>query len=283
MSYLESQDLVTFAHTSCQIMGVETQSGTFKPLKNTYLNAPYDFSGDLSNTIGSSYTISNPAHSTIGLHIDGPTGMTFGFFGSFDGANYAPITFRQIGDDGYTQVTTTGADIAVNHDYIGSVAGLRNIRFTTLTTGIQGSLSGFVAGRLSINPSVLEGIEHSSPPHKFGNPLFHKGFTATDTTISHSGIVQGITDKRIVITFISFGAISTAGANVTIYEGSGDSYALNPDNWAFSTYVKTSNTQTEFFNMSLPTPFICSEKNTPISIVSDADVTLRGVIHGYLT
>ena len=134
----------------------------------SHLNGPAyysDFSGYISPISGSTLVFENSGYNTIGFDISNVTSGQIQFEGSFNGVDFTPITFRQIGNDGYTQFFSGNS----MEDYIGSVSSIKKIRFEVISAGYS---SGYIAGRLSRTNSVLEGIEHVSPPHKFGNSLF---------------------------------------------------------------------------------------------------------------
>lgn len=273
---METSTPLPFAKTPCVIAGIETQSGTFRP-QSVYdgFAAPYDFSGSMANVISGYYQLDNPSYSTIGVHVCPPTSGVISFFGTFNGTEYAPITLRQIGDDGYSQKTSINADIHGSHDYIGSIAALRAIRFVLTTTGLGGV--GMAAGRMTVSVSTLEGIEHEAPPHKFGNQPFHKGIYVNNTTGSGILLYQPPTGQRFVVTDLTLSVLS-AGANITLYED--DGYA-NPDAWMYSTYVKTTSNDTQIITCNYSTPFVASGLNNGLYLAVDATSTVRGVVQGY--
>lgn len=273
---METSTPIPFAKTPCVIAGIETVSGTFRP--QSVLDgfpAPYDFSGSIANVLSGSFSIQNPNYATIGVHIDAPESGIVGFYGTFDGSSYTPITFRQVGSDGYSQQNSISSDTLGQHDYIGSIASLRAIKFILTTTGVSGS--GTIVGRLSAPVSTLEGIENSSPPHKFGNQPFHKGIYINNTTGSGVLVYQPPTGMRFVITDVNLSVFS-AGANITLYEDAG---LANPDTWVYSTYVKTTSNDTQIINCNFSTPFVASGLNNGLYLTVDATSTIRGTVQGY--
>lgn len=230
-----------------------------------------DFSGVLTGTLGATYILDNSsAHSTIGFHLTIPSGGQVQFEGSYDDSHYSPIQLRELSSNGYIQSSE------VSEDYIGSVAALRKIRFNVISGG---AADGSVAGRLCKDVSTLEGIENSAPPHRFGNTLFHKGFSLSATTASNTVVYTPPAYSKFVISYISFGASSPLGANIIFHET--PDTGVNSNNWVFSTYLKSSATDTQFFNAVINTPFVASGTGTSFCLTVDASTTLRGVVHGY--
>ena len=276
---MESSNIMTFAHSPCIIGGLQTSSGTYRPVTvSDYAesNAPYDFNGVIPNISGASYTLDNPSYSTIGVRLISSSGVNIGFYGTFDGIEYSPITLRQLSDDGYTQIDYWSSGSDGSHDYIGSIASLRAVKFTALNTGVSGASVG---GRLSVPVSTLEGVENNAAPHKFGNAPFHKGIFVNNTTGSGILVYQPPSGRKFIITDYCL-SIFAGGANVTLYEDGNDS---NTDSWLTSVYVKTTANDVKIINMNFSTPFVSSAVNYPLRISVDSTATVRGVVQGYYT
>lgn len=269
-----SNEILTYAHTPCNVPVVYSpSSGVYRPITSEDFNgAVKDFSGVLDTGIGAEYIIeNNGAYSTIGFHVMSPSGLIINFFGSFDGTNYEAITFRNIGSDGYTQKDESDGTVDC---YIGSIAALKRIKFSN-QNGLTGARC--VAGRMVSQLSVLEGIEHSAPPHKFGGDPFHRGIYLNNTTGSGILVYQPPTGFRFAITDISLSVFS-AGANITLYE---DGDVNNPNSWVFSAFVKATSNDSQVYNLNLSTPFLSSSANYGLYLAADATSTVRGVVHGY--
>ncbi len=214
----------------------------------------------------------NPGMSTICFHITPPNNGWVQYQGTFDGINYTPITLRQVGDDGYSQ------ESSVPEDYIGSVIGLKSLRFVNMTGA---SAVGTVMGTFNRQVSTLEGIENDAPPHKFGNSLFHLGINITGAAVADQLLYHPSSRHKVAITHISMGTASTNGSNITVYEGSG--MASDPNRWVFSTYVKAPVSDTVNISPSFLTPWVSQYYGSGIYITTDGVTTVRGVVHGYQT
>lgn len=220
---------------------------------------------------GSYFEVDTQGYPTIGFNIQPPNNGYTQFQGSFDGINFEAFTLRQLGNDGYSQ----SADIAEN--YIGSVSSFRKVRFVNVTGALQ---TGTIIGTLSNQVSTLEGIEHNSPPHKFGNALFHIGVNVSGTA-TDSGIFFPSNRNKFAVTHLTFGASSTAGSYITLHEGSGT--VGDPDKWVFTTYLKSNPTDTQLINLSFTTPHIADFVGSGLYLTVSNDAILRGVIYGYET
>jgi len=111
-----------------------------------------DFSSTLSQTLNSSYTYINTiGYSHIGCRVVPPTGGIITFEGTFDGTNWFSILFRSLESSIFTSSVSTTQDV------IGSIIGLKSIRFRTSTAG---TADGSVNGRVQSQLSIIEGIEH---------------------------------------------------------------------------------------------------------------------------
>lgn len=232
-----------------------------------------DFSGNLNPELNSILTFNNECgHSSVGFHVREVNGGSVQFQGSYDGVNYSPIQMRELSSNGYIQSTDH------QEDFLGSISCLKNLRFKRI---VAGSVETPIVGRMSKDAATLEGIENANPPHRFGNELFHRGFYLTNGTTGNMNIYDPPPENKFVLTYIAFGVISTAGANVTFHEF--DDAGANKDGWVFSTYVKTNANESQSFNIGFPTPFVASSMNNNLYFSTDAAVNIRGVIHGYNT
>lgn len=242
------------------------ESGLFRSIDANDI-FPISISGNLSQVSGSEVVVDNPYYNTIGFHIKPPSGATVQFQGSFDGVNFSPITLRQIGADGYCQCTEA------EEDYLGSIAALKSIKFKTTVSGFN---AGSYAGRMVKEVSTLEGMEHSAPPHKFGHELWHTGFAFTNQTGINLEIYTPPSGYSFVITYLTFGAYSTAGSDITFHED-----GLGVDKWVFSTYIKSNLNDSKYIDTNLTSPYVASAPNVPLNLDLSAETTIRGVLHGF--
>ena len=239
-------------------------------IRQSSVTTVFGHSGNLSPVSGSYLEIENSGFSTIAFHITPPNNGWTQYQGSFDNVNFSPITFRQVGNDGYTQ------ESAVSEDYIGSIVGCSKIRFVNMTGAL---VSGTVMGTLSKQLSIIEGIEHSSPPHKFGNTLFHIGFSITGGSVNNSGLYFPTARHKFVITYLNMSASSQNGSYITFHEGSGTQD--NPEKWVLSTYMKGAANDTQNINGNFTTPYVADGITSGLYLTTTANALVRGVIHGY--
>lgn len=263
-------------HRASKVSYVFDATGNvFRPTQATdFGGSSYiDFSGSIDTGVGSSFCFNNTyGHSSIGFHLNMPDGGKIQFQGTYDGVNYTPIQMRELSSNGYVQTSLH------TEDYLGSISALKKIQFIRTEAG---TIPATAVGRTCQDAATLEGIENANPPHRFGNELFHKGFSLTNGSTGNMDIYQPPTGNKFVLTYLSFGVISTAGANVTFHEI--HDTGVNQDHWVFSTFVKTSANESQFFNVTFPTPFVASGLNNHLHFTTDASVSMRGVIHGYNT
>jgi hypothetical protein len=265
------------SHTDAEVMYLhDPLSGVLRVAdasKDMGGSAYLDFSGTIGTGIGDMYRFENSCgHSSVGFHLTIPSGGEVQFQGSYDGVNFTPIQMRELSSNGYVQITDH------TEDYLGSISAVRSMRFILTAAG---NLPATVAGRACKDSATLEGIENANPPHRFGNELFHKGFSLSNGVTGNMSLFTPPSGNKFVLTYISFSAISTAGANITFHET--PDTGVNANNWVFSTFVKTNANETQFFNIILSTPFVASGANNTLFFSTDASVTTRGVIHGYNT
>jgi len=233
----------------------------------------FGFVNNIPTGSGSYFEVDSYNYSTAAFYINPLTGGNIGFQATFDGINYDGVTFRQMGNDGYSQQSDGPAN------YVGSVVGAKRIRFLNISGSTS---SGTVMGTLNQEVSILEGIEHSNPPHKFGNSLFHLGLNISGLAFSNSGLFFPRTDHKFAVTYLSMSVASTQGAFITFHEGSGT--ASDPSQWVFSTYIKAATTDTQFVNALLNTPFVATNLKSGLFLtVEGGTATIRGVVHGYET
>lgn len=229
-------------------------------------------SGNIPSGSGSFVEFDSYGYSTAAFRINVPSQGLIQFQGTFDGINYNDITFRQIGNDGYSQESFESAD------YIGSIIGTRKLRFLNVTGALN---SGSVMGTLSKNVSILEGVEHNNPPHKFGNVLFHIGVNVSGNSFSNSGLFFPQPRHKFAVSYLAMSVSSQAGAYITFHEGSGTS--ADASQWVFSTYIKASSNDTQFMNAVLNTPYVSSNARSGLFLTVEGNALLRGVVHGYET
>jgi len=233
----------------------------------------FGYSGNMPSGSGSYYEIDSFGYSTAAFNVQTPSQGTVQFTASFDGVNYDSVTFRQMGDDGYSQ------EAAETSNYIGSVVGSRKLRFVNASGAFS---SGTVMGTLSKEVCVLEGVEHNSPPHKFGNALFHIGINFSGNAFSNSGLYFPQPRHKFAVTYVSLAMASQNGAFITLHEGSGT--AANASQWIFTTFTRNSTNDTQLVNAVLSTPYVSSDFQSGLFLsVQGNDAIVRGVVHGYET
>ena len=221
------------------------------------------FAGVLNQALGSTYTIDCEGYNGIGFHLVPPTDGTVLFEGSFDDTNWTPITYRQIGADGYTQKVST------TEDFIGSIACLKAIRFR-VTVG--GSAPGAVGGRMTVPSNVLEGIEHGNASHCIGYTV-----QAKTISINTAGTDQPIwipsPGKKPVISDIHF----TVDGNSTVTISDGP--IVTGDYLVKGTFKSVAG-QSQFVPVSFRLPHVSHHNGTIYISQSDASA-ISGVMHGY--
>lgn len=265
------------AHIPAKVMYVlDANDNTFRPVNSSDLGGVgsnyQDFAVGLGTGLNSTVTIDNTdGFSSIGLHLLVPDNGTIRFDGSFDGINFTPVQLRELSSNGYTQSTDH------DEDFLGSISTLRKIRFTTT---VGGTATGTAAGRLGREAATLEGAENSAPPHRFGNELFHKGFSGNGT-LTNLSLYTPPSGSRFAITYLSFSITSTAGTNVTFHEGSSSSD--DTSKWMFSAFIDTPAGDADIVNQTFSTPFVSSSTNSGLYLTTSALATVRGVFHGYNT
>ncbi len=269
--------IADLAHTATKVMYVlDTSDNTFRPVTQNDLGGVgtnyQDFAVGLESGQDSAVTIDNTdGFSSIGFNMAIPSGSTIRFEGSFDGTNFGSIQLRELSSNGYTQTTDH------SEDYIGSISTLRKIRLKTISAG---TTTGWAAGRLGREAATLEGAENSPPPHRFGNELFHRGFSGVGT-LTNKLLYTPPSGNKFAITYLSFSVNSSAGSNVTFHEGS--STVNSPNSWMFSAFVDTPAGDADIVTQIFSTPFVSSATNSGLYITTDGSVTVRGVFHGYNT
>lgn len=233
----------------------------------------FGFSGNMPSGSGSFYEVDSFGYSTATFNVQPPNQGTIQFTASFDGVNFDSITFRQMGDDGYSQESYQSAN------YIGSILGSKKLRFVNMSGALN---SGSIIGTFSKEVGILEGVEHNNPPHKFGNALFHLGINVSGASISNSGLYFPRPRHKFAVTYVALGMSSQNGSFITLHEGSGT--AGNASQWIFTTYTKSSTNDTQFVNAVLNTPYVASNFHSGLFLSVEGGVaTIRGVIHGYET
>jgi len=152
---------------------------------------PRGFSGTLPQTLGESFHIDNTdGFASIGFYVTPPIGGEVAFEGTFDGSNWQSVTMRSVDTDEYVQKTTVAGD------YVGSVSVMAAFRFRT---SIGGSADGAVGGRFGIEASMLEGVEFSPRPDKFGGIDVHVDFS-TIVQQTNAVVWDPGSSRRFVVT-----------------------------------------------------------------------------------
>ena len=205
-------------------------------------------------------------YSSIGFRCTVPTGGIVTFEGSFDDANWEPVSMRCVHDDIYTQSTDNG------HDFIGSIAAMRKIRWRTSSAG---SANGTVIGRAQRDSSTIEGIEFGYPPHRTGFTPVHKDSHYT-TAQTGADIWTPSSDKKFVVTDLDIICGGTTDAVVTLFDETNSA-----GNIIFKGIIDVSNNKQFVFSKTFRTPFISSAANNDLKITTSAGITIDIIIHGY--
>ena len=204
--------------------------------------------------------------STIAFHCNVPTGGEITFEVTYDNSNWESVSFRSVDLDIYTKTTDNGSD------FIGSIAGVRKIRFRT---SIAGSASGTIEGQLQRDASVLEGIEFGYPPHRFGFTPVHKD-NSFATAQTGTGLWTPATGKKFVLTDLTIICGGITDGTVTIFDETNSS-----GNILFKGAIDISNNKQFFFFFSLRTPYVGSTINNSLKITTSAAIDIDIIMHGY--
>ena len=224
------------------------------------------FSGSISGTVGSTYTLAVNSGNTVGLHYDPPPGTTTIFEGSWDGVNWTDFTLRQMGAHGYS--TRTGAS---HEDWIGSVSTLNYIRLR-ITTG--GSGIGVISGKFSFAPSTLEGIENGPMPHRIGASVEAKSYEFSTAVSNGTVWAPASADHRLYVSDIHFTVDATT--TVTFSDGS------NAENKIiFKGGFKPATNTSQYVPISFTLPHVFSGAGRPLMFTQTSTANVIGVVHGY--
>lgn len=90
----------------------------------------------------------------ISVHVAPPSGGTIEFLGTFDGRNWFDCLLRGTSNNGYIK------ECSYPNDYVGSIAGMRKIKFNVSSAG---TTSGTIEGTVQAEVSTLEGVENGPP------------------------------------------------------------------------------------------------------------------------
>jgi hypothetical protein len=221
------------------------------------------FSSALSQTIGATYEVNVDGYNGVGFHIVPPTGGQIDFEGSYDGINWAAITLREIGANGYTQKSI------VSEDYIGSVACLTKIRFRT---SVGGSAPGSIGGRFTVPSNTLEGIEHGNPPHLIGYPCVVKSVFSSGSAYNKPVWVPAA-GKRAVVTDVHLSVDATAV--ITLSDG-----AVSLNDWIIYSSLKVAGGDSKIISENFRTPHVTHQSGGTVYITQTAG-SVTGVLHGY--
>lgn len=224
------------------------------------------FSGSISGTVGSTYTLPVNGASSIGFHYVPPTGSWTIFEGSWDGVHWTDMTLRQMGAHGYSTRTDDS-----HQDWIGSISTWNYFRLRIVTGG---SGIGTLAGRTSFVASTLEGMENSPMPHRIGAAVESRGFSYSAAVSNGTIWAPVASDHRLYISDIHF----TVDANTTVTFSDG-SYAQNFH--IFRGGFKPPSGTSQYVPISFSLPHVFSGANRPLMITSTATANVEGVVHGY--
>jgi hypothetical protein len=211
----------------------------------------------------------NPcAYASVGFHLVVPADGSVVFEGTFDDTNWVPITFRQIGADGYRNHAHE------DEDFIGSISTLRAFRVRTYE---DGSTDGSLHGRALHAISTIEGIEHGNPPHNIGHDIIRFGVNVLSVVTDQVLYTPTTEDghfKRFVITGYQFSL-----------SGSGDAIIFDEtnatENWIFAANVKIQITEGDYISHQFDPPFMSAGSGNEVKITTTGTAIVRGVMNGY--
>ena len=241
-------------------------SGILGWLKNIYdaiistITDYKEFSTVIPFSLNSEVVIETSRYSSVGFNITPPNGGKVQFQGTFDGVNYTPITLREIGENGYTQISL------IKEDYLGSISCLRAIKVKVIVAGVS---DGVVAGKMSKISSTVEGIEHAAAPHLFGYKIYKKSFEfsiAQTNTI----LITPNAGKKWVITDLIF--TSDSINEITIFDET---------NSIENTIIKLKTGQERFFAHPFRSVIESENVGNNLRVTSTSNSDFRGTIIYY--
>lgn len=206
----------------------------------------------------------SPGFVAMAFHIIPPTNGTVRFESTFDGINWDGATGREIGADGYTQLSDG------EESFYLSIAGARKVRFRTT---IAGSADGSVAGQAFSFPVTIEGIEHGSAPHAIGHAPVYRDFSFT-TQQTNTDLWIPEASHRFVITDINYSTID-AGI-ITFFD---QTNATGNIIHQIQTVPPTGVGQ--FVPVRFVMPYVSDAIDNRVRLTTSAAMTIRGVISGY--
>lgn len=221
---------------------------------------------NLGKTLNDAFVLNNNGYSTITFHCTAPTGGVITFEGTIDGVNWDTFTCRSITDDIYQNSTDD------NSDFIGSIIGLKQLRFRTST---EGSANGTIKGMLLPNVAIIESQEFGFPPHRFGYTPIHKDGSYT-TAQTGQAIWTPTTGKKFVITDLVIVVGGTTDGSIKIFDETDSS-----GNYIFKGTIDVSNNKQYSFNHAFKTPYLAMAVNNVLKITTSADMTVDVNVHGY--
>lgn len=226
----------------------------------------FGYLGNLDEEIDNAYVVEVLDNITsIGLRIIPPTGGEIVFEGSYGMDVWETIELRNVSLDVIENSATADAH------YIGSVLGLRWLRFRTL---VAGSESGSVIGRLLEGASILESI-FGYPPHLIGEILIHKN-TSFTTIQTNQPIWTPETDKKFVLTDLIIVAQGNTDAVITIFDKDNEEGHI-----VFKGKIDVSMNRQYSFNHAFRVPFESDAKDNSLRLTTSAAINIDVVCHGY--
>lgn len=246
------------------------QIGILQDIKNNQLSVMttvtdyLNFSESIPAALNSTVEITvNYGHNSMAFYIIPPTGGKVMFEGTPDGTNWAAITVREIGANGYTHQAATAAH------FIGSISCMRKIRLKTITPG---SAPGIITGKMVKGASTLEGAENNAAPHLFGYVPIHKDadFTGTQTG---AAVWTPTSGKKFVVTDIIFSTGSVTGSvTFTLFDGT---------DIAGNRVMKLRTGSNSAISQRLKTPFVSAAAGNVLRYTSSGTAESTVLIHGY--
>lgn len=227
----------------------------------------FGYTSNLAQSLNSSVTIENDlGYSTCAVRVTAPTGGVVIFEGSIDGINWESLNFRSISHDIFMSNSNNDSD------FIGSIIGMRFIRFRVSSAG---STAGTVMGVLTKEVSILESIEFGYPPHRFGYTPVHKDASFTDAQTA-TAIWTPTSGKKYIVTDCLITASGTTDGTIKIFDNTDLS-----GGYLYKGYVNVSTIGTTVISIPLRTPFISSAVDNVLKFTSSANIDVDIILSGY--
>lgn len=247
------------------------KTGVYRPVSFADSQAiqfdDFGSTGNLGGGLNNEFVFDNiNGYSSIGFHLEVPSGGTVNFEGTFDGTNWSAATLRQVGSDGYVTYAHQ------SNDYIGSISSLKEFR---ARTSIAGSGVGTIMGRASNQVNTLEGIEHGFAPHRVGFQIVHKDFSYTN---NQTGAVVWTPEsgRKFVVTDINYSVDGSNNSSVVFFDETNSS-----GNIVSQLRLVPPANLGSIVNQSFTIPYVSLSGNNRLKISTSGNPMVLGVVHGY--